>query len=83
MGSNIILIGNCWNINELVHSPSKEEEWDLVLEKLNVYNKANEYVDGIYLLTKTFPKDEMFGLAIQLRSSAVAIPVNIAEGSAS
>ncbi len=51
-------------------------------EKLNVYNKAKEYVNDIYLLTKTFPRDEMFGLTSQLRRAAVSIPVNITEGSA-
>ncbi len=51
-------------------------------EKLDVYNKANEFVNDIYLLTKTFPEDEMFGLASQLRRAAVSISLNIAEGSA-
>jgi len=50
--------------------------------KLDVYNKANEFVNDIYLLTKTFPEDEMFGLASQLRRAAVSISLNIAEGSA-
>jgi len=49
-------------------------------EKLDVYNKANEFVNDIYLLAKTFPEDEMFGLASQLRRAAVSISLNIAEG---
>jgi len=51
-------------------------------EELDVYNKAINFVNGVYLLTKTFPKDEMFGLTGQLRRAAVSIASNIAEGSA-
>jgi four helix bundle protein len=31
-------------------------------------------------LTRSFPKDEQYGLASQMRRSAVSIPSNIAEG---
>jgi four helix bundle protein len=51
-------------------------------EDLDVYNKAIEFVNHIYLLTKTFPKDEIFGLTSQIRRAAVSIPSNISEGSA-
>jgi four helix bundle protein len=51
-------------------------------EDLDVYNKAIDLVSGIYLVTKIFPKDEMFGLTGQLRRAAVSIPSNISEGSA-
>ena len=39
-----------------------------------------ELVVGIYQLTDTFPKSELYGLTNQMRRAAVSIPSNIAEG---
>ena len=38
-------------------------------------------VVAIYELTEKFPIEEKYGLAMQMRRSAVSIPSNIAEGS--
>lgn len=34
----------------------------------------------IYKITKDFPKEEIYGLAQQMRRAAVSLPSNIAEG---
>ena len=49
-------------------------------KKLYVWQKADEFAHQVYLATKTFPKDELFGITSQLRRSALSIPTNIVEG---
>ena len=41
-----------------------------------------ELTEAVYSLTKTFPKDEIYGLTSQLRRASVSIASNIAEGRA-
>jgi four helix bundle protein len=50
-------------------------------EKLDIYRDAIEFANKIYEITKTFPKNEIFGITNQLRRASVSIPCNIAEGS--
>ncbi len=49
-------------------------------EDLLVWQKAHEFVLLVYKETKTFPKDELYGLTSQFRRAAVSIPSNISEG---
>lgn len=50
-------------------------------ERLDVWQKAIDFADLVYRLTRAFPDDERFGLTSQMRRAAVSISSNIAEGS--
>jgi four helix bundle protein len=47
---------------------------------LMIWKKGIELVKVVYGLTRKFPDFEVYGLASQLRRSAVSVPSNIAEG---
>lgn len=49
-------------------------------KELRIWQKGIEIVKDIYVLTKTFPKEELYGLVSQMRRSAISVPSNIAEG---
>lgn len=47
---------------------------------LNAWREGHKLVLMVYSITKDFPKEELFGLANQMRRAAVSITSNIAEG---
>ena len=47
---------------------------------LDVWAKSRSLANKIYEITKSFPKEKMFGLTSPMRRAAVAVPSNIAEG---
>lgn len=49
-------------------------------KNLKIWQESIEVALDIYQLTKSFPKEEMYGLTSQLRRAAVSIPSNISEG---
>jgi len=47
---------------------------------LKVWEKAHELTLQLYLTTKVFPKDELYGLTSQIRRCCISIEANLAEG---
>jgi four helix bundle protein len=47
---------------------------------LDVWNESMNLAAEIYDLTRTFPREELFGMTSQLRRASVSIAANIAEG---
>ncbi len=47
---------------------------------LKVWQRGIDLVKTIYLLTRNFPKHEIYGLTSQIQRSVVSVPSNIAEG---
>ena len=49
-------------------------------EKLKVWQSSLDIAEKIHLLTKNFPRDELFILTQQIKRAADSIGLNIAEG---
>ncbi|MFP4651643.1 MAG: four helix bundle protein [Phormidium sp.] len=49
-------------------------------KELLIWQKGIDIAEQCYLITKNFPKEELYGMVQQIRRSATSIPANIAEG---
>jgi four helix bundle protein len=50
------------------------------IRDLVVWQKSMTLARDVYACTRSFPKEEVFGITAQLRRAAVSVPSNIAEG---
>jgi four helix bundle protein len=57
-----------------------QKDSSIGFRKLIVWQKADELAFKIYVVTKNFPKDELFALTSQMRRAALSVPANIVEG---
>lgn len=49
-------------------------------KKLLLWQQADDLARKIYLATKRFPHEELYGITSQLRRAALSVPTNIVEG---
>jgi four helix bundle protein len=50
------------------------------VKELKIWHKAMNITTELYDITKSFPKEEVYGITSQMKRAAVSIPSNIAEG---
>ena len=49
---------------------------------LEVWKESMVLAKEVYILTNSFPKEELYGITSQMRRSVISVPSNIAEGAA-
>ena len=49
-------------------------------KELKAWQKARKLVKEVYVISRSFPAEERYGLTSQLRRAMVSVPTNIAEG---
>lgn len=49
-------------------------------ENLTIWQMAIDFGEDVYVLSQSFPKDEIYNLSSQIRRAADSIALNISEG---
>jgi four helix bundle protein len=60
----------------LIYGETKMQDF----QKLVVWQKSHQLTSDVYRITRTYPKEELYGLISQTRRAAASVPANIAEG---
>jgi four helix bundle protein len=60
--------------------PNKANSHMRDLKDLIAWQIAMDFAESVYRVTRTFPREERFGLTMQLRRAAVSVASNVAEG---
>ena len=50
------------------------------VEDLDVFKLSHELTLEVYKVTKSYPKEEMYGLTSQMRRASYSVPMNLMEG---
>ena len=50
------------------------------VENLQIWQESVDLVEQVYVATKAWPKEEIYGLTSQIRRAVVSIPANLTEG---
>lgn len=49
-------------------------------KQLFIWQKGVDIVKEVYRLSRDFPREELYGLTMQMRRAGISIPSNVAEG---
>ena len=49
-------------------------------KKYDIWKLSHHFTLEVYNITKSFPKDELYGITSQMRRASASIPTNISEG---
>lgn len=49
---------------------------------LEVWKDSMDLVEEVYIVTKRYPKEEVYSLVSQMRRASISVPSNISEGAA-
>ena|SRR5215510_2020609 len=83
-----LVVGDWWLVGRLANNKPDISAKEAMVVKaeiksyrdLETWQKAIELVEEVYEETRSFPKEEIYGLVSQMRRAAVSVASNIAEG---